>query len=832
MLQSPPGATPAAPAMDKSSPCGSGAPGSSAGSKGQQPRSASAGPAAGESKPKGDGKNASGSKQRYNRKRETSYSKNENFSSQSRRSYSQKSKAFNKMPPQRGGSGGSGKPFSSSNGGRRDEVAEAQRAEFSPAQFSGPKKINLNHLLNFTFEPRGQAGHFDGNGHGNWGKRNKWGHKPFNKELFLQANCQFVVSEEQDYTVHFADPDTLVNWDFVEQVRICSHEVPSCPICLYPPTAAKITRCGHIFCWACILHYLSLSEKTWSKCPICYGSVHKKDLKSVVAMETRQYAIGDTITMQLMRREKGVLVALPKSQWMNVVQPVYIRDDQHSQYSKLLLASREQVLQLVILEEKAALLKQYEEEKHTPEACFIEAAIQELKERETALSADQDKNNGIAGISAAVEELVLESSKAVEPAVSQEKKCDVEYLSAFDEELVEPSSDLASSFSPPVEVEEAVLDEEEIPEVEAVGEPAMNTVEEPNPAETSCQESKDTVSSGHLGNSPFYYFYQAEDGQCMYLHPVNVRCLVREYGSLEKSPEKITAAVVEITGYSMTEDIRQRHRYLCHLPLTCEFSICELALKPPVISKETLELFSDDLEKRKRLRQKKARDERRRERRIEMEENKKQGKYPEVHIALENLQQFPAFTSCPGEPASTDQQGFCQSPLGRSPVFQTVPFSVESIPTSPAASQVSPLLCGSLEEESPFPSFAQMLRVGKAKPETWPKPAPKTRDENTLALPVPGDSDGESDSSDRIPVPSFQNSFSQAIEAALLKLDKPSTADHLSGAGIPLVQRSQRMRSMRMKESWRLERYLASGQITAICEFYFSRFCLQRFDFN
>uniref|UniRef100_A0A669PXU6 E3 ubiquitin-protein ligase RNF10 n=1 Tax=Phasianus colchicus TaxID=9054 RepID=A0A669PXU6_PHACC len=733
MLQSSPGAPPSsAPAMDKSGPCGPGAPGSSAGGKAQPPRSASAGPAAGESKPKGDGKNTNGSKQRYNRKRETSYSKNENFSSQSRRSNSQKSKAFNKMPPQRGGSGGSGKLFSSSNGGRRDEVAEAQRAEFSPAQFSGPKKINLNHLLNFTFEPRGQTGHFDGNGHGNWGKRNKWGHKPFNKELFLQANCQFVVSEEQDYTVHFADPDTLVNWDFVEQVRICSHEVPSCPICLYPPTAAKITRCGHIFCWACILHYLSLSEKTWSKCPICYGSVHKKDLKSVVAMATRQYAIGDVITMQLMRREKGVLIALPKSQWMNMVQPVYVGDDQHSQYSKLLLASREQVLQLVILEEKAALLKQYEEEKHTPEACFIEAAIQELKEREAALSADQDKTSGVAGISAAVEELVLDSSKPMEPAVSQEKKCDVEYLSAFDEELVEPCSDVASSFLPPVESEEAVLDEEEIREVDNIGEPEANTRGESNPAETSYQESKETVSSGHLNSSPFYYFYQAEDGQCMYLHPVNVRCLIREYGSLEKSPEKITAAVVEIAGYSMTEDIRQRHRYLCHLPLTCEFSICELALKPPIISKETLELFSDDIEKRKRLRQKKARDERRRERRIEIEENKKQGKY--------------------------------------------------SIPTpfSPAASQASPSLSGSLEEESPFPSFAQMLRVGKAKPEAWPKPAPKTKDENTLALPVPVESDGESDSSDRIPVPSFQNSFSQAIEAALLKLDKPSTADHLS----------------------------------------------------
>ena len=32
------------------------------------------------------------------------------------------------------------------------------------------------------------------------------------------CSCQFVVSEDQDYAAHFADPDTLVNWDFVEQV--------------------------------------------------------------------------------------------------------------------------------------------------------------------------------------------------------------------------------------------------------------------------------------------------------------------------------------------------------------------------------------------------------------------------------------------------------------------------------------------------------------------------------------------------------------------------------------------------------------------------------------
>uniref|UniRef100_A0A8C7WR47 E3 ubiquitin-protein ligase RNF10 n=1 Tax=Oryzias sinensis TaxID=183150 RepID=A0A8C7WR47_9TELE len=623
------------------------------------PRWTSTGPTPGESKPKTDGKNNGGSK-RYSRKREPPFPKAESFPGP-RRTNTQKSKNFDKRPPQRGG----GRQYGAAGGGRREEVAETRRAEFSPAQFAGPKKISLNHLLNFTFEPRGGNGGIGDGGPSCWGRRNKWGHKnkPFNKELFLQANCQFVVSDDQDYKAHFTDPDTLVNWDCVQQVRIHSHEVPSCPICLYPPVAARITRCGHIFCWPCMLHYLSLSDKSWSKCPICYEAVHTADLKSVVAMETRQYVVGDVITMRLMRREKGALVAMPSSQWVKVEEPVRFEDACLSPYSKLLLTSPVQVLSLVT-EEKAILQAQLTQEEEV-QGCFIQNAL-----------------------------CLLQVDKHIPPNCS-----DVGILHNLNKCYTEAKNPTFLFFS------------------------------------------KFSLS---------VFFPSAEDCQQMFLHPLNVRCLLREYGSLEACPDSITATVVEIVGHTVTEDIRRRHRYLAHLPLTCEFSICELVLEPPVVSKETLDTFADDLEKRRRMRQKKVRDEKRREKRIEIEENKKQGKYPEVHIGLENFHHFPAFGSPPHNFSPPIQSDLIFSP----------PSPLSSSPSSDGVRLLTPQTVGSLEEDSHCMSFAQVSIV-----------IPLLKASDKLLAPPAADSDGESDGSERVPVPSFQNSFSQAFEKALLELD-------------------------------------------------------------
>ena len=51
--------------------------------------------------------------------------------------------------------------------------------------------------------------------------------------------------------------------------------------------------------------------------------------------------------------------------------------------------------------------------------------------------------------------------------------------------------------------------------------------------------------------------FPATDGQHLYLHSLNARCLVREYGSLENSPQHITATIVEKESVFVTE---VRHR--------------------------------------------------------------------------------------------------------------------------------------------------------------------------------------------------------------------------------------------------------------------------------
>ena len=70
----------------------------------------------------------------------------------------------------------------------------------------------------------------------------------------------------------------------------------------------------------------------------------------------------------------------------------------------------------------------------------------------------------------------------------------------------------------------------------------------------------------------------------------------------------------------MTEDLRNRLRYLRHLPLTSIFEVCEIQAKAPELSQGTLTEFASQLEQRRHERNRRDHEERRREKWIEVKE--------------------------------------------------------------------------------------------------------------------------------------------------------------------------------------------------------------------
>ena len=206
-----------------------------------------------------------------------------------------------------------------------------------------------------------------------------------------------------DYTVHMSDPDLLITWPKIEEIHIDSHDPIVCPICLYPPNAAKMTKCGHIYCWCCLLHYLSLSDKQWRKCPICFESIYKQDLKSVRVISNKvNYVTGDELKLRLMFKSKNYTfnsVILPievfdkykRQLGSTTLLPNLYNDitkntnNDCEQYFKLKCKSLNEIYESVVRREKNELQTQRDIERDAPEVCFVDEALKLLDERETCI---------------------------------------------------------------------------------------------------------------------------------------------------------------------------------------------------------------------------------------------------------------------------------------------------------------------------------------------------------------------------------------------------------------------------------------------------------------
>lgn len=579
---------------------------------------------------------------------------------------------------------------------------------FSP----GSKKQSLNHLLNFHYAPRERDQPVRLSRTGN--NRGYTKKISYNKEQFLQANCQFVVRADEDYTSLLESPDQLVDWGKIVQIHVLSPEEPQCPICLYPPIAAKMTKCGHVYCWPCILHYLALSDKTWRKCPICYDAIHLPDLRSAVLKPLHSYSVDEIVTFQLMRRQKlSMNVTTASETFTHDDVPRLNSADGNSILCKLLLADTTAILQIVEREQQELENQMVLDGDDYPENIFVQQALEHLKERK------QD---------------ILINKIISYPPLSSAPTCEV--FSVAKEDAANCSFD-TQDHADRLHLADFMIDEE-------------------------TNFSLRDIDIAPTSSSDFYYFYQSVDGHPLYLHSLNIRILQAMYGSLDKSPPKIIGKIIHKDSCSMTEDLRKRLKYLQHLPVCSQFEVVEIEFQEGTISNEVLTQFKGEIKQRRKNRERRAREERIRERQIYEFNERQLGKSlaRSANIPIDSTAHFP---SCGGS-SSYD--------FSHEPSLGSVD-SVNNFPDSPSMATPgrswSTMLSAapSCSRWPTLPSGSSLTQFGavassKAKKSNAPLPAQSRK----ISESDFDDSDGEEEAK----APAFRNDLSLAIEVALEKV--------------------------------------------------------------
>lgn len=147
-------------------------------------------------------------------------------------------------------------------------------------------------------------------------------------------------------------------------------------------------------------------------------------------------------------------------------------------------------------------------------------------------------------------------------------------------------------------------------------------------------------------------FYQAEDGSLCFLCGFNMKCLQSDYSSMisdgsqeelitlpstagtashsqehriRKSlplPDRIEGKVLEVTKVHVTPDIRQRYRFLSHIPLHSDVTFVEIDLGY-LLSTETKKAFKKDFAKRKQVRSNRVNAQKREDKRTRRKEEER-----------------------------------------------------------------------------------------------------------------------------------------------------------------------------------------------------------------
>ncbi|CAJ1942946.1 unnamed protein product [Cylindrotheca closterium] len=401
----------------------------------------------------------------------------------------------------------------------------------------------------------------------------------------------------------FEGSDSPVSWESVRIVKqmlaLSSNKVdeePSCPICLCEFVSARITKCGHCFCLSCLLHHVHANSAAQSnhqvRCPCCAIPIHLEDLKPVMLENVVAPEVQQSITLVKLHREKtcsAPYIPIPgysKHSHPSCVPCIGDADEKFSRFNYV-----DSSVYLSLLYQNRTEVE--EEAKSLPQNCLDQVFVQ------MAL------------------EMVLKDIQTAEIEAPTEV--------TFQQDMVKPTSGFYQQLLPDPLLASthrcsSIGNEKEASEnVEmqlAGGKPKRNKLER-------------YAGSLYMDEASTLEYYQAEDGQLVFLCGFNMNCLLADFrrGRPEVSgeelrfplPDRIKGRVLEIDRKNMTPELQKRLPFLSHLPLYVDFMFVELDLNH-ILTEQAKQKFKNEFANRRKRRQSKVKAEKKADKAKEREE--------------------------------------------------------------------------------------------------------------------------------------------------------------------------------------------------------------------
>lgn len=409
-----------------------------------------------------------------------------------------------------------------------------------------------------------------------------------------------------------------------------------------------MTKCGHVsvqsylrlstellfqvFCFPCILHYLSLSDNLkWARCPICFDSINARQLKSVKWFEV-SYSSGEAcdnpasgsssscsldhpcestprtgsfMRMRLLLRPQITTLALPRSQtWPSDLlpphqAPFHFLPDVYN-FAKFMLATPQH-----LIADFSKDLDVLGIERHSMMAVKDELSIVYID------AAEEKLRHQIAKAAALESPLLLRTIDKV--------RKEYEDLQHRDTHITSRSENEPAGLH---ETPDAFLATQRLPSYTSNQSPSA-TQSNRFPQSTSNRNHRQRRNlNPPPPSTQTYYYYQAASGLPVFLHPLDIKILFSHYNGYASFPDEIIVRVESAAEGTVNDDLRKRCKYLAHMPDGADVVFIEADLEG-VVGPDGLKNFEGALKLRTaRRREKEKKDDRARARAEEREKER------------------------------------------------------------------------------------------------------------------------------------------------------------------------------------------------------------------